>query len=324
MTIRKLKRKGILKQSERRTAVTNAIGNLTLKQMHLRFMRYKRSEGLAPRTLDGYESTFGYLIDYLGQDLTKKQMTQDVFVGYKEYMIHEKGYSPHTVNIRIRTLHTFLKFCYEEGYIVEPIHHKIKTVRAPIDNVIALEPDEIKLLLSVIDEDWYTGFRDKIIILTMLDTMARISELLAVKRTEVDLKQGSIYLQGETVKTRQGRTVPLSFKTTKLLTEYFSETTDFNNEYLFLTYDGKQLRDGTVRHGLADYAKKAGIKKQVSPHVFRHTGALLYLLNGGDPFSLQKILGHKDMTMTRRYVQMTNTNVKTQHEMFSPINSIFK
>lgn len=58
---KKLRRQGALKQSELRTAVTGAVGRLTSKEMHRNFLRFKRSEGLAPRTIDGYEDTFGYL-----------------------------------------------------------------------------------------------------------------------------------------------------------------------------------------------------------------------------------------------------------------------
>jgi integrase/recombinase XerD len=119
-------------------------------------------------------------------------MTAELFISYKDYMINDKGYSPHTVNVRVRTLHTFLKFCYEEGYILEPLHNKVKTVKAPIDNVEALTPQEIKALLAVLDDDWFTQFRDRVIILIMLDTMARIGELFAVKRDNVDLKNGGI------------------------------------------------------------------------------------------------------------------------------------
>jgi integrase/recombinase XerD len=322
--IRKLKRKGALKQSEKRTAVTGVVGKLTLKGMHLNFMRYKRAQGLAPRTLDDYENTFGYLLDFIGGDLNKSEITVDVFLAYKDHMITEKRYSPHTVNIRVRCLHAFLKYCYEEGYILDPIHNKIKPVKAPIDNVDALTPQEVKALLSVIDDEWFSGFRNKVIILTMLDTMCRVGELLAVKRDNVDLNGGAIYLEGSTVKTRQGRTVPLSYRTSKLLAEYMQETSDFDSEYLFVTYDGKPLNEATIRHALRDYGKKAGIKGSVHPHRLRHTGALLYILAGGDPFSLQKILGHSDLSMTRRYVQMANANVKDKHEAFSPINTIFK
>jgi integrase/recombinase XerD len=321
---RKLKRQGKLKQSEKRTAVTGAVGRLTLKEMHRNFLRFKRSEGLAPRTIDGYEDTFGYLMDYLGGDLNKSEMTADVFVGYKDYMINDKGYTPNTVNIRVRTLHTFLKYCYEEGYILEPIHNKIKTVKAPIDNVEPLTPQEIKAILAVIDEDWFTGFRDKVIILTLLDTLCRVGELFAVTRDNVDLNGGGIYLQGTTVKTRQGRTVPLSYRTTKLIADYMAETADFNSEYLFVTYDGRKLNEATFRHALRAYGAKAGVKGSVHPHKLRHTGALLYVMAGGDPFSLQKILGHNDLSMTRRYIQMANSNVKDKHEQFSPLNAIFK
>ncbi|PLT32553.1 integrase [Bacillus sp. V5-8f] len=296
---------------------------MTLKEMHLQFMRFKRVEGLAPRTLDDYENHFGYLCDYIGGDLNKSEMTAEVFLDYKDYMLNERGFSPHTVNVRVRTLHSFLKYCYEEGFIVDQLHKKIKTVKAPIDNVESLTPMELKQIFSVIDEDWYTGFRDKVLLLVMLDSMARIGELVKATRNNVDLKHGAIYLGADTVKTRQGRTVPLSYKTTKMLSEYIDETAEYNTTTLFVTYDGSPISDNTVRKRFKDYAHKAGITKQVSPHVFRHTGALLYLMNGGDPFSLQKILGHKDMTMTRRYVQMSNSDVKSQHEAFSPINSIF-
>ncbi|WP_257958693.1 tyrosine-type recombinase/integrase [Bacillus sp. V3-13] len=320
--IRKFKREGKLKQSEKRTAVTNAVGKLTLKEMHRNFMRYKRAEGLAPRTLHDYEVTFGYLLDFIGGDLHKNEITAEVFIAYKDYMLNDKGYSPHTVNVRVRALHAFLKYCYEEGYILEPLHNKVKTVKAPIDNVDALTPQEVKALLSVIDEDWFTQYRDKVIIITLLDTMTRVGELFAVKRDNVDLNGGTIYLEGTTVKTRQGRTVPISYRTCKLLAEYMQETADFNSEYLFVTYDGRKLNEATFRHSLRDYGKKAGLKGNIHPHKLRHTGALLYVMAGGDPFSLQKILGHNDISMTRRYIQMANANVKDKHERFSPLNNI--
>lgn len=79
----------------------------------------------------------------------------------------------------------------------------------------------------------------------------------------------------------------------------------------------------SFRKRLSEYGDMAGIKnKRVSPHTLRHTGALLYILNGGDPFSLQKILGHTDMQMVRRYIQMTNTDIKRQHNIFSPLKNL--
>jgi integrase/recombinase XerD len=103
-----------------------------------------------------------------------------------------------------------------------------------------------------------------------------------------------------------------------------TETFDFQSEWLFVTYEGKPLSDNTVRKDLQELGRKAKIEnKRVSPHTFRHTGALFYVMNGGDPFSLQKILGHSDMSMVRKYIQMTNTDIKKQHNLFSPISTIY-
>jgi integrase/recombinase XerD len=300
------------------------LDELTLDEMFDKFMAFKKTEALAPRTLSEYYIHFVYLKGFLGEDMTNENITLEDFRGYIGYMLHDKELKPMTVNIRIRTMRAFIRFCYTEGYIDIPIHEGFKPVKAPEDTLESFTPSDIKILLSVIDEELYTGFRDKVIIFVLLDTLVRISELVAIKRSNVDLKGGFIQLEAVNTKTRKARTVPLSTRTIKLLKEYMKETEDFEDEYLFLTYDGHQINQATVRLNLNNYGKKAGItNKRVSPHTFRHTGALFYVMNGGDPFSLQKILGHTDMSMVRKYIQMTDTDVKRQHNAFSPINSIF-
>ncbi|ETI67255.1 tyrosine-type recombinase/integrase [Neobacillus vireti] len=297
---------------------------LTLDEMFDKFMTFKKTEALAPRTIREYYIHFDYLKEFLGNDLTNEIVTLEDFRGYIGYMLHDKELSPMTVNIRIRTMRAFIRFCYTEGYIGTPIHENFKPVKAPEDTLESFTPMEIKKLLTVIDETMYTGFRDKVIVFVLLDTMVRISELVAMKRCNVDLKNGVIKLEAMGTKTRKAREVPISTKTSKLLKEYLQETEDFGDEHLFLTYDGHLMNHATVRINLRDYGRKAEINnKRVSPHTFRHTGALFYIMNGGDPFSLQKILGHSDMSMTRKYIQMTDTDVRRQHNSFSPINSIF-
>lgn len=109
-------------------------------------------------------------------------------------MLHELELSPVTANVRIRTMRAFICFCFSEGFIDTPIHENFKPVKTPADTLESLTNSEIKQLLSMIDDDLYTGFRYKIIILVMLDTLVRISELVAIKRCNVDLKAGFIKL----------------------------------------------------------------------------------------------------------------------------------
>ncbi|QIZ07646.1 tyrosine-type recombinase/integrase [Priestia megaterium] len=292
--------------------------------MFQRFMWFKHSEGLAPRTIEEYRIHFQWLLDYLEGDLSSEEMTLEVFREWVDFMLNEKCLQPTTVNIRIRTMRAFLRWCYLEELIETPIHEKFKPMKTAEDTIEALTVTEIKTLLNAFDESTYVGFRDKVMVMVLLDSMVRISELLAMRRSNVDFKSGVIKLEAMNTKTRKAREVPLSSKTMKLLKEYMNESEDFGEDLLFLTYDGREMISNTWRTRLHEVAEIAGIKKAVRPHVMRHTGALLYIMNGGDPFSLQRILGHSDMSMTRKYIQMTNLDIKRQHNVFSPLKNVFK
>ncbi|WP_427036591.1 tyrosine-type recombinase/integrase [Cytobacillus pseudoceanisediminis] len=297
----------------------------TITGLYERFCNYKQTEGMAIRTLKDYKSHFHYLMKFLeDEDISRKEITRDLFREYISWMLYEQGLSPVTVNIRIRTLRAFLRFCYKEDYIQHPIHEDLKILRTPQDLIESFTIEEIRMLLSVINKESYTGFRDALIIQFLLDTMVRVSELVAIKKENVQLNDGFIKLEAIETKTRRARLIPLSVRTIAILKEYLKETKEFESEYLFLTYEGKSLSADTVRWSLRQIGEAAGItNKRVSPHTFRHTGALMYIMNGGDPFSLQKILGHTHMNMVRKYIQMTDMDVKEQHNVFSPLNRIF-
>lgn len=316
-------RKGVRKHG-RVSATRKVTESFTMTEMFERFMWFKNSEGLAPRTVEEYHQHFQWLCDYFGQDLSREEMTTEVFLGWVDFMVHEKQLKPNTVNIRVRTMRAFLRYCFMENLIDEPIHERFKPVKVAEEVIEALSVAEIKSLLNSFDESTYAGYRDKVMVMVLLDTMVRISELLAMKRSNVDFKSGTIKLDAMNTKTRKAREVPLSTKTMKLLKEYMNESEDFGEDFLFLTYDGREMISNTWRTRLHEVAELSGVKKAVRPHILRHTGALLYIQNGGDPFSLQKILGHSDMSMTRKYVNMTNLDVKRQHNSFSPLKNVFR
>ena len=298
----------------------------TMSEMFERFMLLKKSEGLARRTIQEYYNNYEYFLRYTGGDLKQEELTMELFCGWISHMAEEMELAPATINIRVRTMRSFVRFCYEEtGWISEPIHKRFKPVKAPIDNVESLTTEEIRRLLGAIDETSYTGFRTKVIVFVLLNTMVRVSELVDIKKQNIDLKHGVIQLEAADTKTRVARVVPLSLKIIKMLEDYLQETAEFGSEYAFLTYEGERISEATVRDNLSLYGKVAQIKnKRVSPHTFRHTAALFYILNGGDPFSLQRILGHSHMNMVRRYIQMTNTEVQVQHNAHSPVNYLYK
>lgn len=314
-------RKGVRRHG-RLSARVSVMESLTLTEMFERFMQFKRNEGLARRTIEEYEEHFTWLLDFFDRDLTRKEINTELFLDYVHYMTHEKKLMPNTVNIRIRTMRAFIRYCHKENLIDEAIHERFKPIKVPEGDIESLSLMEVKLLLNAFDESTFVGFRDKVMVMVLLDTMVRISELTTMKRVNVDLRSGLIKLEATDTKTRKAREVPLSSKTIRLLKDYMIESDEFGNELLFLTYDGREILSNTWRTRLHEVAELAGIQKKVKPHVLRHTGALFYVKNGGDPFSLQKILGHSDISMTKRYVNMTNTDLKRQHNQFSPLRNI--
>lgn len=316
-------RKGLQRRYKRESAVNNP---LTMTEMFEEYMLVKKGEGLAKRTISEHYTNYGYLIDFLQGELTAEEMTTEVFVEWITHMIEEKDYAPGTVNIRVRTVRSFLRYAYEEkDWIDEPIHRRFKPIKAPMDVVESLTTDEFRGLIGAMDDNTYTGFRTKVATFVLLDTMIRVCELVDIKRQNVDFKTMSIRLEAVDTKSRVGRNVPISNRTAKLLSEYMRETEEFGSDYVFLTYEGESISESTIRDNLRVAGQIAKIKnKRVSPHTLRHTGALFYILNGGDPFSLQRILGHSHMNMVRRYVQMTNMDVQNQHSAFSPLNYVFK
>jgi site-specific recombinase XerD len=92
-------------------------------------------------------------------------------------------------------------------------------------------------------------------------------------------------------------------------------------ERVFLTAAGLPISKDSVEKIIQRLAKRTGITR-LHPHLFRHTFAIRYLVNGGDVFTLQKILGHASLDMTRKYVTLANADVKEKHILYSPVDHL--
>jgi integrase/recombinase XerD len=322
---------------------SNEQQSITLEEAFRKFLLVKDIEGLRERTLKDHVTHFTYFLYFL--DRKEKdinylhEVTTNLCREYISFMKNDKvkwdnhgvlydksttkGLSPVTINIRIRTLKAQFKFYVQEGYLSMNPWDRVPLLKTDKGKIHALSKEEILKLLRVPDKSAFAGYRNYTLISTLLDTGCRISELLAVNEWDLDLDNGIIYVEGENSKPRSGRPVPVSTKTSVLIKELLKHNSILEDREpaIFITVSGKRLLDSDVRRILKDYSKKAVIKNvRVSPHVMRHTFAKHYILNGGDPFTLQNILGHSTMEMTRKYILMKIDDLKKQHERFSPLN----
>ena len=177
----------------------------------------------------------------------------------------------------------------------------------------------MKAILHSFDTNTYLGIRNHTIVRLFLDTGMRLSELSQLQLTNVNLEEGFVLVHGKGAKDRY---VPIGRYTIKCLWKYIKKRAviDVNtNSYLFLTQRSTALSARGIQLVFRSLKKKKMVDCQnLSPHLLRHSFALAYIENGGDPFSLQRILGHTNQQTTSKYVNMARTNVKAQHIKYSP------
>jgi integrase/recombinase XerD len=241
-----------------------------------------------------------------------------------------KGLSPATVNLRTRTLKSFLRFLHEEGYLQTDLSSRIKLQKVREDTLGAFEKAQVLQLLAAPNQREYLGFRDYVLFTLLFDTGLRIKEALNLTVDDLNIADKTIIVRAAVAKNGTSRLVPVSKRTAELLTGLVQENyqqfvhKDIRRKpsFMFLLNNGKPLTYNQAYERIRLHGEKAGIVGvRVSPHTFRHTFAKLYVKNGGDLFTLQKILGHH-VSMVRKYVQMSKRDLQEKHEQSSPLAGV--
>lgn len=283
-------------------------------------------ENLAVRTIDFHLENLHVFYKFLkdqGIEVTLNTITKQLIKeNFILYMLQQK-YKANTINGRIKTLRKYLSFLFSEGYITRNIAPELKRVKGSKVKIDAFTKEQIVALLDQPDQESFTGFRDYTMMLLLLDCGLRLSELCKLQLYHLNLKEGIISLD-EAAAAKYGiGDVPISKKCSKILGIYLEYREARNPECnnIFITVDGKALNRSTIQDKLREYGRKADLRNvRVSPHTFRHSFAKYYILAGGDAFSLQKILRHQNIETVKIYVNLWGTEVKKQHDKFSPLN----
>jgi integrase/recombinase XerD len=158
--------------------------------------------------------------------------------------------------------------------------------------------------------------RNKAIVLLLLDTGLRASEVCNSKIANIDLRNKRMTVIG---KGNKQRTVPFSAKTGKRIWRYLATRRGYNDrDPLFASNDGGAIDRHSLRRFLNRLGQRADVRK-VYPHRFRHTFAINFLRNGGDIYTLQYILGHSTLEMVKRYLKLAEQDTENSHRIASPV-----
>ncbi len=235
-----------------------------------------------------------------------------------------KGLSKITQNYHLIALRAFLKFMAKEDQpALAP--EKVELMRVAERQVDFLEAHDLEALLAQpmkANNPERIKLRDRAMLETLFSTGLRVSELAALKRTQLNTKREEISIRGKGGKVR---VVFLSPESRGWLERYLGTRRD-NAPHVFVRHDraakevvteeGKPLTPRSMQRLISQYAKLAGITKRVTPHTMRHTYATDLLVNGADLRSVQALLGHASITTTQIYTHVTNQQLHQVHQAF--------
>ena len=299
-----------------------------------------RAEGKSNKTVDMVTSCITYLIRYLrssGWATSVDHIGVDQIRGFVAYLQQKPSYSNHpwvkprergltdsSVNCYLRSIRAFWSWLRREELVEETPFSRVAIPKASKRVIRPFSEEQLEQLLNAVCLDTAEGYRDYAILLMLLDTGIRLSELIGLRLTDVNLQDRIITVKG---KGNKERLVPFGKSVQRLLWRYISyfrsEPALVTIDQLFLTHDGRCLSKNRIESRMKKYGQRSGINRvRCSPHTLRHTAAISFLRNGGGVFSLQRLLGHNSLEMTRRYCEVADIDVQKAHATASPVDNL--
>ena len=258
-----------------------------------------------------------YFIEKENKIKNINKIDKDSIYNYLKYL-DDNDYSIYSVVRKISSIKKFHHYIYKK-YDIEDVSLKIDMPRfyKKLPNILSIE--EVDKLLDIPLEDEF-DYRNKAMIELMYGTGLRVSELVNLNLTDVDLEKGYVRCFG---KGSKERIVPIGEYALKYLTKYILEYRDsmkkgYICDKIFLNNHGKAIS----RHGflfiLKNIAIEQGIDKEITPNMLRHSFSTHLLNNGADLRSIQIMLGHSNLSTTQIYTNVNNEFLKENYDMYHP------
>ena len=243
------------------------------------------------------------------------------YLKYKQ----EQGLSPVYINGILKYMRMFFRYLVEEEYLdINPVA-AVKFQKEEKVIIQSFMPEEVERMIKVYGTDTFLEARNRCIIAMLFDTGIRNFELCSI-RCE-DIRSNSILIHG---KGNKQRVVPISPFLRKCMNKYDMKRCKYikeryQDEYYFLSQKGKQLTIETVERIVRNCGEAAGVNKEIrcSPHTCRHTFAQLNIKNGLDVYSLSRLMGHENISITKRCLQsMTDADIVQNAVKTSPLMNL--
>jgi len=284
---------------------------------------------LSPNTLADYANTFKMFAAHAGQDIIFSDITNkhiEAFLASKQGLTNKTLLNYHTGLAALWTWALSEKLA--ETHVVRAVHPPKPEKR----EIIPFTESEVKVMLSVVarskaydrpgkrrsDHAVPNADRNRAILLLLVDTGLRASELCRLMLHQVDQRNSRVQVLG---KGAVERSIPFSPRTGQALWRYLARRPNaLPSDPVFVTALNRPLDRGQLLNLVEGIGQRAGVT-DVHPHRFRHTFAIQYLRNGGDPYTLQRLLGHSSLDMVKEYLALAQVDLDNAHRRASPVDN---
>jgi len=293
-----------------------------MKELIDTFIDYLTVErGLSDNTVSSYRGDLSAYINFISKrNITAlSKTTKDNVTGFMLYQ-KDRGVSAGSIARRLAAIKSFYRFLVRERLLQEDPSSLVDTPKLWKKIPQTLSVNEVERLISQPNIRQKQGIRDKAIVETLYACGMRVSEAVNLKIKDVNLEVGFLRCVG---KGNKERVIPLGKKASASIKRYI----EFSRPHLlggkespnvFISRLGRKISRQSFWKLIKKYARSAGIKKSIKPHILRHSFATHLLERGADLRSVQEMLGHANISTTQIYTHIDRDRLKTIHRKFHP------
>jgi integrase/recombinase XerD len=293
-----------------------------MKELIDTFLNYISVErGLANNTIISYREDLELYLDYIEKS-NINALSKIAKTNITNFMLaqKDKGIAPNSIARRLVAIRMFHRFLARERIIQNDPSALIDSPKLWKKVPDTLTLNEVDALIAAPNVHKVQGIRDKAILETLYATGMRVSEVVNLKKDNVNLEIGFLRCIG---KGNKERVIPLGRKAIASIIRYLEASRpkllkSKEADCLFVSRFGKKISRQSLWKIIKKYAKQANIKKPIKPHILRHSFATHLLEHGADLRSVQEMLGHSSISTTQIYTHINKDRLKSIHKQFHP------
>jgi len=298
----------------KKAAVIQPSTEKTLEEAFSQFLQARRALNASEETIKHYRRVFKYFLEFFGEGRQCAEINSSTIIEYLDYLREEKpGLAEKTVQTYIKGLRVIFYYFMQNEWMEEfkitlpKAEETIKEVYTDYEVAQLIKKPNLKTCN-------FTELRNWAMVCYFLSTGNRLSTVANIRIGDVRLQDGEIFIR----KTKQKKQyiIPISSGLKEVLQEYLRYRKGTPDDFLFCSVYGEQFTKDTMGECLRLYNNSRGVEK-TGIHLFRHTFAKNWIMNGGDIFRLQKVLGHSTLDMVKQYVAIYSADLKRDYDQFS-------